>query len=30
MATTVNADYCDSCGQVEWLCICEPIEEAGE
>ena len=30
MDTTVNADYCDSCGQVAWLCICEPIKEAGE
>jgi hypothetical protein len=23
-------DYCDSCGQVEWLCICEPIEAKEE
>ena len=20
-------DYCEDCGQVAWLCICEPIEE---
>lgn len=26
MATTASKDYCDSCGQVAWLCICEPIE----
>jgi len=30
MATTVNADYCDSCGQVEWLCICEPEQRSCE
>jgi hypothetical protein len=24
MDTTVNADNCGSCGQLEWLCICEP------
>ncbi len=23
-------DYCEDCGQVSWLCICEPVEEAGE
>lgn len=30
MDTIVNADYCDSCGQVEWLCICEPTEAKEE
>jgi len=24
MATIASADNCDSCGQLEWLCICEP------
>ena len=30
MATIVNKDYCNSCGQVAWLCICEPIEDKGK
>jgi hypothetical protein len=30
MGTIVNADYCESCGQVEWLCICGPEQRSCE
>lgn len=30
MGTIVNKDYCDSCGQVAWLCICEPAQRSCE
>lgn len=26
----MSADYCEACGQVAWLCICEPCEECGQ
>jgi hypothetical protein len=30
MATIANADYCEDCGQVAWLCICEPAQRSCE
>lgn len=30
MATIANKDYCDSCGQVAWMCICEPAQRSCE
>lgn len=30
MDTIANKDYCDSCGQVAWMCICEPAKRSCE